>query len=199
MQNDKIQHVLLDTVAQDVFASAREGNLNAFRIIVRSHQSYAFRLAMRLLIDEDEAEDVVQEAFIRVWKNIKSFDPKRKFTTWLYSIISHLCMDRLKALKRKRITYVSNEGALGNIVFANPKDLEKNFSNQEIAGIVRQLTDYLPDTQRLVFVLRDLEDLSIEEVADTTHLSIGSIKTNLHYARKTIRGMLAKQYDIEGM
>ena len=91
-QNDKVQ---------DMIWRSREGDLSAFQQLVEHYQHYAYILAFRLLGDDEDAKDAVQEAFIRVWKHIKNFNLSSKFTTWFYRIVTNLCLDRIKAQKRK--------------------------------------------------------------------------------------------------
>ena len=81
---------------RDIIIRCQQGDKQAFRWVVQTHQQMVFSLALKMLCDEEEAKDAVQETFIRVWQGIRDFDPQRTFTTWLYTIASHLCLDRLK-------------------------------------------------------------------------------------------------------
>ena len=187
-----------ESTVDDIIRKCREGDSTAFGLLVRTHQVYAFALAFRMLSDEDEARDVVQESFIRVWKNLERYDPSQKFTTWLYAIVSRLSLDRLRSRSRaNRFFRRGNDDTLLEEARDNV-DPETLYSNREIAQIITRLTDDLSPTQKLVFTLRDLQGCTIQEVCDITGLSGGSIKTNLSYARQKIRHLLATQYDITG-
>ncbi len=85
---------------RDIITRCQQGNKDAFRWVVQTHQRMLFSLALKMLCDEEEAKDAVQETFIRVWQNIRDYDPQRTFTTWLYTITSRLCLDRLKRKNR---------------------------------------------------------------------------------------------------
>jgi RNA polymerase sigma-70 factor, ECF subfamily len=183
-------------VQEDVVSCSQCRDLAAFELIVRKYQPYAFSLAMKFLCDEAEASDVVQDAFVRVWKSIDHYDPNQKFSTWLYRIVANLCVDRFRSLKRYRSIFLSRERDPMMEDLPDERDWETLRSHKQLADIIRTLSKRLSRTQRLVFTLRDLQDLTVEEVVDITGLSIGSVKTNLHYARKSIRDTLVRHYGV---
>ena len=180
----------------DAVTGSQCGDLAAFEKLVRNYQPYAFSLAMKFLCDETEAADVVQDSFIRVWKHIDRYDPTQKFTTWLYSIVSNLCMDRFRSLRRSRSLFLSRDRDPVMEDLPDERDWAAMCSGEQLADIVRTLARGLSEKQRLVFTLRDLHDLTVEEVVEITGLSAGSVKTNLHYARKSIRGTLVRHYGV---
>jgi RNA polymerase sigma-70 factor (ECF subfamily) len=192
------QEVLLtDDAVRELAGKCVEGDVNSFEKLVRQFQSFAFALAMRLLADEDEASDVVQESFVRVWKHIDRYDPRKKFTTWLYTIVTNLSLDRLRALRRNRRLFFSRDEYSDTDEVQVADDIVEIQSNQELAAMIRSLTVELPMKQRLVFTLRDIQDLSVEEVAEIADMSIGSVKANLHYARRRIRRLMGEKYHVE--
>ncbi len=168
--------------------AASNGDSTAFGALVRATQSYAYALAFRFLCSEPDARDIVQEAFVKVWKHLGDYDSSKKFTTWLYAIVSNLSMDHIRSRTRRQGLFVSLSGEDP----VDPAGLETIHSNAELASIVQKLTGQLPPTQRLVFVLRDLQDLSVGEVVESSGLSEASVKTNLHLARKHIRELLVR-------
>lgn len=197
MREDKNDIVGTETdVCDDVVSRSQGKDLAAFEQLVRTYQPYAFSLAMRFLCDESEASDIVQESFIRVWKHIDRYDPQKKFTTWLYKIVANLCVDRLRSLKRNRGIFLSRERDPMMEDLPDERDWEGILSREQVAAVIRTLSNRLTRTQKLVFTLRDLQDLNMEEVVEITGLSIGSIKTNLHYARKSIREALVRHYGV---
>lgn len=164
------------------------GNLSAFGVVVKNYQHYAFSVAFRCLSNEEDAKDVVQESFIKIWKNIGSFNGKVKFTTWMYKIVINLCYDKLRMRKRA----VERCEELNEEIMESCENLEKLYVNKEQAEIIKYISDRLPKKQRFVFVLRDLEGLAAEEVSQVLDISIQSVKTNLSLARKEIRTRLIK-------
>lgn len=187
------------TSARDIFQRIQTGDMSAFEELVHQYQSRAYGLAVRLLCNESEAEDAVQETFVRIWQHIGRYDSSLQFSTWLYRIVTNLCLDKLRSRKRRSWTSFTKGDEDSEVMDVPSKvNLEERISAEDLITIVRSLSGALPDTQRLVFVLRDLQDLSIEEVCGVTGLSEGSVKTNLHYARRKIRERLVKEYDVKG-
>ena len=187
-QNDKVQ---------DMIWRSREGDLSAFQQLVEHYQHYAYILAFRLLGDDEDAKDAVQEAFIRVWKHIKNFNLSSKFTTWFYRIVTNLCLDRIKAQKRKNRVFSQGIGQDQLLVPTNKKNPEENCINKYLAGTIIRLSEALTPKQHIVFVLRDLQDLDTKEVARISGMSVNSVKSNLFYARRNIRERL-RQPDVPG-
>jgi RNA polymerase sigma-70 factor (ECF subfamily) len=183
-------------VHDDVLGRSRCKDFPAFEQLVRKYQPYAFSLAMKFLCDDAEASDIVQESFLRVWKNLDRYDPNQLFTTWLYRIVANLSIDRLRVLKRNRGLFFSRERDPMMEDLPDERDWETALSHAQLAGIIKILSGRLTRTQNLVFTLRDLQDLTVEEVVEITGLSAGSVKTNLHYARKTIRDALVRHYGV---
>ena len=153
--------------------------------MVQQHQRLVFSLGLKMLADEEEAKDVVQETFIRVWQHIGDFDPQKPFTTWLYTIASHLCLDRLKQMRRI-LPLPEDERVLQR--FAN--DNQQTLENSEWVSIVRMLAEGLSPKQKLVFTLCQMEGLPSSEVEQITGLDAKQVKSNLYVARQTIRERL---------
>jgi RNA polymerase sigma-70 factor, ECF subfamily len=168
----------------------KHGDLVAFRRLVEAHQSFVYTLSFRLLYNEEDARDAAQETFIRVWKHLSQFDTDMKFTTWLYKIATNICYDRIKALKRRN-GLISLD--MDNVKILNQPSLENIESkviNDELAKLIHFFTSELTPKQKLVFTLRDLEGLEVEEIVVITGLSPGKIKSNLYCARQYIRERL---------
>jgi RNA polymerase sigma-70 factor (ECF subfamily) len=179
---------------EQLAAAAQKNDLAAFQKLVRRIQSKAFSLTFRLLADEDDARDAAQESFIRLWQNLHRYDPAQRFETWFYRIVTNIALDRLRARKRWLRVFERKEDLRGD--FPDGLNVEGTMSNNELACIIRALTEELPPKQRAVLVLRDFQDLSTEEVAQVTRMSEESVKTNLHYARTRVRGLLKKRVGI---
>ena len=167
----------------DMISRCQNGDKAAFRWVVQTYQRMLFSLALKMLADEEEAKDVVQETFIRTWKSIKDYDSRKQFSTWLYTIASRLCLNRLKA---KRISTCQPEDITVFRQFASEDDSERTLENSEWISIVKTLADGLGKKQRLVFTLGQLEGLSSMEIEQITGLDAKQIKSNLYVARQTI-------------
>jgi RNA polymerase sigma-70 factor, ECF subfamily len=175
----------------ELIARSKRNDGNAFRQLVEGHQSMIYSLAYRLLCDEEEAKDAVQETFIKVWLNLKGFDTNRKFSTWVYAIAANLCYDKLKSGKRfsRKLSLETLAEVISN------EDVEKKMLEAELGALITTLTDELTPKQKLVFTLNDLEDLSTEEIVQITGMTASQIKSNLFLARQALRTKLNHYQD----
>jgi len=178
---------MADAAFVELIAGCKGGNEHSFRRLMEEYQPVAYRLAFRMLCDEDDARDAVQQTFIRIWRGIGSYDPARAFPTWMYAIVSNVCLDQLRQRRRRSLVlFRREEDAVSEDV---PDDA---VTNLQLAATIRLLTGKLPAMQKLVFTLRDLEELSVGEVVSITGLSRDAVKANLWHARRAIRGILLK-------
>ncbi|MEK6553477.1 MAG: RNA polymerase sigma factor, partial [Bacteroidota bacterium] len=175
----------------ELILKANNGDTKAFEVIVRNYNKFGYAVAFRILCNEEDAKDVVQECFIKIWKHLNEYDKKIKFTTWMYKIVVNLCFDKLKSQKRRRNIFKNlDEDSVINV--PGGIDLEKELTNKELAAMIKHFASGLSEKQKTVFILRDMEDLSIEEVSEIMNISSGSVKTNLFYARQSIRKKIIK-------
>lgn len=181
-----------------LISQSNHGDTASFRKLVEFHQPFAYSVAFRLLCNDYESEEIVQEAFIRVWKHLKDFKMEMRFTTWLYKIVVNLCYDRIKARKahHNHIHYDME----GSVVLNQPSsdNIEASVINHDLAQIIRFFTGELTPKQRLVFTLAELEGLSVEEIIVVTGMSPGKIKSNLYCARQTIKNKLIRIEERKG-
>ena len=172
---------------RDIISHCQQGDREAFRWVVQTHQRMVFSLALKMLCDEEEAKDIVQDTFIRVWQSIRNYDSQKALSTWIYTIASRLCIDRLKRTRRI-IALPDDELALHR--FAVDGDSQQSLENKEWVSIVRMIAEGLSNKQRLVFTLCQLEGLPSAEVEQITGLDAKQVKSNLYVARQTIRKRL---------
>jgi RNA polymerase sigma-70 factor (ECF subfamily) len=172
----------------EIIYKCKCNNSDAFRKLVEMYQGPVFTFAFRMLCNEDESKDIVQETFIRVWKHLDNYNIEMKFTTWLFTITSNLCCDKLR-LRRRNSNIETIDAAK---IFASIENLETSAINSDLAKVIYTLTDKLTPKQKLVFTLRDLEGLEVEEVQMITGMTAGKIKSNLYLARQFIKNKLEK-------
>jgi RNA polymerase sigma-70 factor (ECF subfamily) len=178
-------------IEKEIIEQCRKGNLQDFRKIVEYSSPMAFSMALRMLGDEDDAMDVVQESMITIWKKIKNINSSESFRSWMYRIVLNRCYDELRKRKRNQ-EIVADEAAwkfLSESVAENPG---KQADNREIAQVIMTLTGNLSPKQRAVFILTDIEEMTGDEVSSITGMSKMNIKANLHYARKRIGELIVK-------
>lgn len=170
-----------------IILRCKDGDKTAFRWVVQTYQRMVFSLALKMMADEEEAKDVVQETFIHAWLGIGDYDVERPFSTWLYTIGSRLCLNHLKRGKVSS-SLPQDEQALQR--FASGDDNQQSLENKEWVSIVKVLTNGLSSKQRLVFTLCQLEGLSAAEVEQITGMNVLQVKSNLYVARQRIRKRL---------
>ncbi|WP_288286593.1 RNA polymerase sigma factor [uncultured Prevotella sp.] len=174
-------------IEDDILTRCQGGDKTAFRWVVQTYQRMLFSLALKMLADEEEAKDVVQDTFVRAWTAIRRYNPQQPFASWLYTIASRLCLNRLKAVKK---VAALPEDMTVLRQFASDDDNQRILENSEWVAIVRILAEGLSEKQRLVFTLCQLEGLSSEEAEQITGMDARQIKSNLYVARQTIRKRL---------
>jgi len=177
----------MTTEENQILARCKDGDRESFRWVVTTNQQRIFSLALKMLADEEEAKDVVQETFIRVWQKLDAYDLQRPFSTWLYTIATRLCLDRLKQMRAVN-SLPLDEQRLHR--FAADADSYRALENREWVSIVRLLAEGLSAKQRLVFTLCQLEGLPSSEVELITGMDARQMKSNLYVARQTIRKRL---------
>jgi RNA polymerase sigma-70 factor (ECF subfamily) len=182
------QQILIEN---ELIEKCRNGSMHDFRILIESISPFAFSVAFRMVGDEEQAKDIVQETMITVWKTIKNVRSSGSFVSWLYRIVVNKCYDQLR--KRKVNPELRTDDKTWALI--SDKISDKSFSrleNNETIQIINLLTDKLSPKQKAVFILSDLEELSNEEIAAITGMSRTGVKANLHYARKRIGEMIEK-------
>ncbi|MEA1978800.1 MAG: sigma-70 family RNA polymerase sigma factor [Chloroflexota bacterium] len=161
---------------------ATQGDDDAFAQIVESYQVPVYNLCYRMLGNKEEAEDAAQESFLRAYRNLNRYDPKRKFVTWLLSIASHYCIDRLR---RRRLKLVSLDDLLPRRERgASTPGAEVNVLQLENAEEIRSMLDGIGEKDRAAVILRYWYDFSYEEIAESLSLSISAVKSRLHRTRR---------------
>ena len=164
---------------------------DAFRILVDSYAEFCFSVTFRILNDEDESKDVVQETFIKIWENISQLDSEKSFNSLLYKILVNKCYDILRRKKRTALFYADKiQWKMPELILEN--DSAKKLQNQDIAKTIRLLTKKLSPKQKIVFVLSELQGLNHNDISEITGQNKNMIKSNLNHARRNIGKMLLK-------
>jgi RNA polymerase sigma-70 factor (ECF subfamily) len=174
----------------DIIKLAMRGDTSSFRKVVEGTQGFVYAVAYRLLGNVTDAEDATQEAFVKLWKNMAKYNPEIKLTTWLYRIVTNVCLDELKSSRRKHDQKTVDITTAQNI--ANDQT-EQTLEKTEMINQIQEAAAMLTPKQKAVFVLRDLEQLSVEEVGVILDLNAAQIKSNLYLARQSINKKL-KEY-----
>ena len=176
---------------------ALKGDQQAFAEIVALYQDKLYIMAFRMLGNRQEAEDVTQEAFLRVYRNLDRYDEGLKFSTWIYRIATNLCIDRLR---KRKATYsldaesVDHEGLDGYAVIpSDDRTPESEMLLTETQRIVREAIETLPAKYKSVMVLRYLHDLSLQEIGEVLDMPVTTVKTRVHRGREFLRKKLERK------
>lgn len=172
-----------------------KGDQNAFGEVVEIYKDKVFQLCYRMLGNRHEAEDMAQEAFIRAYVNIHSFNIKLKFSTWIYRIATNLCIDRIR--KKKPDFYLDAEVAgteglnMYSQIASDTALPEDEVESLELHDTIQKEILLLPEKYRTVIVLKYIEELSLKEIGEILDMPIGTIKTRIHRGREALRKQLS--------
>ena len=179
----------------------KTGNSDCFTTLVRRYQDRLYNLAYRVLTNEEEAEEVVQDTFLRIHEGASNFRTSNVFAGWLFRIAHNACLDILRTRQKE----------IGNLSFDDTQPIrdgvektrlvlqqiadgkvgpEENVRLQEQAQLIEESLKELPDEQRVVVVLRDVEGFSYEEIASIVGSSAGTVRSRIHYGRLKLRELL---------
>lgn len=182
---------------------AAQGDAGAFDALVTLFSNRVFAVAFRMLGDRAEAEDLSQEVFVALYHALPTFRGESRLSTWIYRITRNRCLNRMKFLKRR---HVGSHADLDDPVVARgvsdpetdsrgARDPDKKLEGRELRDLLEKHLRELPEEQRTLVILRDLEDLSYEEIADITGLPLGTVKSRLHRARVELSSRLGPHLD----
>jgi len=180
---------------EELMVRIAKGDEYAFQILVERHQTSLLNLIYRFLGDRTKSQDLAQEVFLRVWQAARSYEPKAKFTTWLYRIAANICLNELKASRRKkwlRFFHVDRgEQAGGEDDFSNgspsPEDL---LLARERSRQITSALQSLPENQRMALILKRYDDLSYGEIAHILNCSVSAVESLLVRAKKNLQEKL---------
>ena len=169
----------------------RGGNFNNFRKLVELTSPFAYSVAFRMLGDEENAKDVVQETMVTIWQKLKKIKTAEVYKTWIYRIVVNKCYDEMRKRKRnpEHIADDPTWALISNRISVGPSSL---LENSETSAIISLLTARLSSKQKAVFILSDIEGMSNDDVSEITGISKSAVKANLYHARKSISEKIEK-------
>jgi RNA polymerase sigma-70 factor (ECF subfamily) len=183
----------------DLVARAKTGDTAAFEVLIRKYERQIFRTAQHITQNREDAEDITQDVFFKAFQKLEQFQGNSKFSTWLVRIAVNESLMRLR--KRKTSKTVSMDQDVQTEEGSIPRDFaewrpnpEQNYSQSELAEILRKTIAGLPPGFRTVFTLRDIENLSTEETAEALGLSVPAVKSRLLRARLQLRERLSRYF-----
>lgn len=176
---------------------AKEGETGAFGELVSLYEKQVYNIALRFSSNPDDACDISQNAFLRAFRYIKTFKEESAFSTWLYRIVINCCNDYIKKSKKQSAVPLYYKNEYGEDEELKIPDLSYNpeeiFEREQIRDLVRDAIDILPIEFRQVIILRDINGLSYDEIAEILNLEIGTVKSRIFRGRKKIELYIIKQ------
>lgn len=183
----------------EVINAVLNGNKNMYEIIMRRYNQRLFRISRSFINDEDEVQDILQDSYIKAYENLSKFENRAAFSTWLIRIVIHETIARKN--KRKRYTSLSsndeNEENNNYKIYSIPSDMqnpEEAASNNELKGALEKVIDNLPEKYRTVYVMREIEGMSISETSTGLELTESNVKVRLNRAKEMLRNSLTDIY-----
>jgi len=174
---------------EELIWQSKNGDLDSFNQLIERYQGQVYNLALRMLGNHQDAEDITQEAFILAWKAINKFRGG-SFKAWLFRISSNVCTDLLRSSQRRRADSLDSLFSEYNPLSNSAKSPEEHALQEELHQLISQCLLSLPEEQRLVVILADLQGFSYEEISQATNSSSGTVKSRLSRGRTNLRKVL---------
>ncbi|MGB7606627.1 MAG: sigma-70 family RNA polymerase sigma factor [Lutisporaceae bacterium] len=180
-------------IDKDILQRCKKNDKNAFAELFKFYQNYLFKICFSYVHNEQQTLDLMQEVFIKLYKNIDKYDEKYPFHPWIRRITVNTCINE----KRKQspiLVPLSTDDESMDIEeqLAAEQDIEQEVERNDMARIIKEHIDCLQEKQRMVIILRYYEDLSYEEIAELLHIPLGTVKTDLYRAKNALKDRLYK-------
>jgi RNA polymerase sigma-70 factor (ECF subfamily) len=193
-----------DTDDVDLMLRVRQGDHDAFRVLIGRYRDRVMNLVYRYLGDRDEAEDLAQDVFLNVYRARKGYRPEAKFSTWLYRITTNLSLNAIRARRVRRRIRAAQEGdpeqggfPLSSVADPRAENAGESMRRRELAARVRDAVDSLPESQRTAVLLNKYEGCSYQEIAEIMGSSVPAVKSLLSRARGRIKEKLVPYLERE--
>lgn len=178
-----------------IIQRCQRNDYSAFALLVEQYRDMIFRLVFRMICDEEEAKDITQDVFVKIWLSLDSYNGDYRFSTWIYRIACNACYDFLRSQRHiQASSFVDLSDS--DVKLSSGEDIEQVLDNKALVELILRYTEELTPKQKMVFMLRDVEELEVKEVQEITGLSAEKIKSNLYQARKQIRLKMEKDGEV---
>ncbi|MCQ4725160.1 sigma-70 family RNA polymerase sigma factor [Anaerotignum faecicola] len=177
---------------------AQSGDSAAFGELIIRHERFVYNVVYRMLPNKEDAEDISQEVFLKVYKYLGKFDGKASFSTWVYKIAVNTCIDEIRKRKGKETLSINAEADGDDGVYSREyadsgMNVEEEVLSKEGLSEIKRAIDKLSEEHKTIITLRDIEGLSYTEIAEITDCSMGTVKSRLARARKILKGLIVKE------
>jgi RNA polymerase sigma-70 factor (ECF subfamily) len=169
----------------------KSGNTSAFKRIFEKYQQKVFFIAFRLTGNKDDAKDIVQDVFVRLFKFINKFDTDRNFYTWLYKLTVNASYDYLKKNRKYKEESIDGNAKINSEILIESIDDEKRI---DLKSKLYELLEHLATQQRAAYIMREIDDLSYSEIAEILKCEESTVRAHVHLARKLLRKLIKENY-----
>lgn len=171
------------------------GNVDLFEVLIRRYNSSLYRIGRTYRFNHQDTEDLMQDSYISAYRNLKSFENRSAFKTWISRIMFNQCYQRLhKPSFKNEIITDDLQSEKSNVMFHNKSKNENTPVNQELGHVIENAIHEIPEDYRIIFTLRELNGLSVAETAETVHISESNVKVRLNRAKTMLRNEIEKMY-----
>lgn len=183
---------------------AKKGDIGAFEQLVEGYQKKVFNITLRMMGNPDDASELTQEVFIRVYRSLRNFKEESQFSTWIYKIATNICLDELRKQKKRKVFSIDEEikaddGETKRQIADDKPSPETVAEKNEVKKVVKDAIKSLPDEYRLVIVLRDIQGFSYDEIAKIVKCPEGTVKSRINRARKALKDILSNKKELFDM
>ena len=188
---------MTDRREKELIAKAKQGDMQAFEELILKHEKIVYNVALRMMNHSEDAKDISQEVFLKAYRNIKNFDERSMFSTWLYRITTNTCIDEMRKRKGKQNYSLEEElenedGSMQRQIADEGDTPEESLMRGEEKGEILQALDTLSEEHRVAIILRDVKGLSYEEISEIIELPMGTVKSRISRARNQLKNEILK-------
>ncbi|MDF2520955.1 MAG: polymerase subunit sigma-24 [Clostridia bacterium] len=193
----------MNDIEKLLIKKSKSGDVEAFEQLIFDYQKKAYNIALRIMGNQEDAKDMCQEAFIRIFKSIEGFKEQSSFSTWMYRIVTNVCLDEIRRKKKNDTVSLDNtfETQNGEVHFETASDEdtpEEAFIRTEKRRIILKEINSLSEEYKTAIVLRDIQGFSYEEIANILCCSIGTVKSRINRGRNILKNRLKTALELSG-
>jgi len=186
---------------QILLERSKAGDIAAFEMLIEAYQKKIFNLAFRMIGNYDDAGDLAQEALIRIFKSISNFKEQSSLSTWIYRITTNVCLDEIRKKKNRKVLSLDEEihaedGDMQRQIMSDDPLPDELMEKEEFRQIISSAIESLPEDQKLVITLRDIQGLSYDEIARVLDCPAGTVKSRINRARFALKNVLISKREL---
>jgi RNA polymerase sigma-70 factor (ECF subfamily) len=185
-------------IDKSILQRCKQNDKNAFAELFKFYQNYLYKVCFSYVQNNQQALDLMQEIYIKLYKNIGKYDEKYPFHPWLRRVAVNTCINETRKTSPVLVPLsTEDEGLDAEDQLAAEEDTEREAERHDMARIIKQHINCLPEKQRMVIMLRYYEDLSYDEIAELLHMPVGTVKTDLYRAKNSLKDRLYREIVID--